>query len=296
MATGQSVRSSDVYQHWKQRLDPFSEAELAQEVERLRYESNLYQKLLRPENEPSEGIRRGIRRINDWRGRTVYPFLLNVYRHYDAGNLSEEDFVRILQLIESFMVRRFFCGIPTNQLSRLFLRLHKQLPEGADLVKATHAELSDPGKRWPDDKAFREALLTFPLYSNGKPNQRRLVLETIARHTNGKESVNLGDLTIEHVMPRTLTPAWREMLGKDHEDIHETWIHQLANLTLTGYNSELSNSPFEKKRELLNESSLRMNRRIAEEERWTPAEMKARVEELWPLMRDIWPGPVRQGS
>jgi hypothetical protein len=75
----------------------------------------------------------------------------------------------------------------------------------------------------------------------------------------------------------------------------QTWIHQLANLTLTGYNSELSNSPFEKKRKLLNESSLRMNRRIAEEERWTPAEMKARVEELWPLMRDIWPGPARQG-
>lgn len=43
-------------------------------------------------------------------------------------------------------------------------------------VEATWLALSDPGRRWPDDETFRESILTFPLYTEGRYEQRRLIL------------------------------------------------------------------------------------------------------------------------
>ena len=71
-----------------------------------------------------------------------------------------------------------------------------------------------------------------------------------------------GDYSVEHIMPQHLTPTWRRSLGEDYENIHETWLHRIANLTLTGYNSKYSNSDFAEKRDISNgfrESGLRMN-------------------------------------
>lgn len=45
-----------------------------------------------------------------------------------------------------------------------------------------------------------------------------------------------NEYSIEHIMPQHLTPAWIEELGTNATEIHETWLHRLANLTLTGYN------------------------------------------------------------
>ena len=51
-------------------------------------------------------------------------------------------------------------------------------------------------------------------------------------------------ISIEHIMPQHLTPAWNEILGANAAEIHATWLHRLANLTLTGYNPSLSNNTF----------------------------------------------------
>lgn len=60
--------------------------------------------------------------------------------------------------------------------------------------------------------------------------------------------------TIEHIMPQHLTPAWTEALGEDYAKIHATWLHRLANLTLTGYNPHLSNNSFPEKRDASEEA------------------------------------------
>ena len=292
MSEGEYVKSSNIYQHWKTRLVDLNKKELEEELQRIRDESRLYQHLINPATEPNQGVSRRLKRINQWRGKTVYPFLLNVYRCFKDGTLSAKGFESILQIIESFMVRRFFCGIPTNALNRLFNRLYVQLPHEGSLVEETHYALSDPDKRWPTDRRFKEALINFPLYSNGKPAQRRLILDTLAQELNGKEPVDLSTLSIEHIMPQTPTPEWEKMLKDEKEEAYESWLHRLGNLTLTGYNSELSNSPFATKREHLASSSLKMNRDIAEATEWTPRQMRKRVEKLASCAMEIWPGPV----
>lgn len=97
-------------------------------------------------------------------------------------------------------------------------------------------------------------------------------------------------------MPQTLSPEWEAELGANAAEIHAKWKHRVGNLTLTGYNSELSNSPFATKRELLQTSGLQMNREIAALPTWTENDMEKRADRLADLAVEIWPGPVRVGA
>ena len=72
-------------------------------------------------------------------------------------------------------------------------------------------------------------------------------------------------------------------------------MHTLGNLTLTGYNSTMSNSPFTKKREHLNKSGLAMNQEIALQPKWGRAEIHDRANQLAKRIAAIWPGPVEVG-
>ena len=101
-------------------------------------------------------------------------------------------------------------------------------------------------------------------------------------------------LSIEHIMPQTLTPAWREALGENYAAIHEQWLHTIANLTLTGYNSNYSNRPFAEKKTMDHgfiKSGLRLNHYIAQFDRWTETELKQRSEQLAQMALEIWPCP-----
>ena len=63
-----------------------------------------------------------------------------------------------------------------------------------------------------------------------------------------KERVDVDSYTIEHVMPQNpdLSPEWQEELGPEWKTVQERWLHTIGNLTLTGYNSELSDRPVQR--------------------------------------------------
>ena len=95
-------------------------------------------------------------------------------------------------------------------------------------------------------------------------------------------------------MPQTLTPRWIADLGPDYEEIHETWLHRLGNLTMTAYNSKYSNDPFVQKRDMplgFKESGLRLNTWIAQQEKWTLDEIQARTNHLTQRALQIWEMP-----
>ena len=95
-------------------------------------------------------------------------------------------------------------------------------------------------------------------------------------------------------MPQTLTDAWKCMLGADAERIHGEWLHRLGNLTLTAYNAEYSNLPFEEKKRIkggFNESAVRLNQFVRDQPRWTATEMMERGKLLAERALQIWPYP-----
>ena len=106
-----------------------------------------------------------------------------------------------------------------------------------------------------------------------------------------------GTYSIEHIMPQHLTPVWQKELGDDYEQIHELWLHRMANLTLTAYNSKYSNSSFTEKKTMQNgfdDSGIRMNTWIAKKDKWTLAELEERSDYLMGRALSIWAAPVTE--
>jgi hypothetical protein len=146
------------------------------------------------------------------------------------------------------------------------------------------------GKEFPSDAEFEQALMSTDLY------HRRTCFYMLLRLTNAsKEKSAPGGLTIEHVMPQKaeLADEWKAMLGDEWKEIHQSWLHRLGNLTLSGFNPELQAAPFLHKRELkpggYADSSVWLNRGLAKLDRWTPAEMEARSQQLAKVALSVWP-------
>jgi hypothetical protein len=218
--------------------------------------------------------------------------MLNLFAARDRdGTLTSDQFAEIVRMIEGFVVRRMFANVPTNQLNRLFIRLWDQLPHLDDPVIEVRRVLSEPSRRWPTDDAFRHTFVRYPLYVDSQPHQRRLVLDRLERSYGHREAVALGELQIEHIVPQTLTDDWRNVLGEGSAALHERWLHTPGNLTLTGYNPELSNAPWLDKRQYYAASNVSMTRALADIATFDADALVARGEELAHRAALIWPGP-----
>ena len=100
-----------------------------------------------------------------------------------------------------------------------------------------------------------------------------------------KERVNVDDYTIEHIMPqnRNLPEQWREELGGNWKEVQEKYLHTIGNLTLTEYNSELSDRSFLEKRNMeggFGESPIKLNRVLGTLEKWDERQILSRAKDL----------------
>ena len=142
--------------------------------------------------------------------------------------------------------------------------------------------------RFPNDAEFGDALRDTDLHGRYFCRQLLDGLETLGH----KEKADTSSLTIEHVMPQTLSPEWKRMLGDDSDEVHAHWLHRLGNLTLTGYNAEYSNSTFVEKRDRaagFRESAVFLNKDVAAETEWTSKQMEERGRRLADRALRIWP-------
>ena len=293
MSSGNFVREKDIYLKWRSDLDRLQADDLAAKMRELAGYAQYYKRLIDPKAEPDAVARERLERLNRWGGQTMYPFVLWLYEGAGGRGVDSTEVSRVWRLIESYLVRRLFCGIPTAGSNRFFMELVTQVPDG-NIVEAVRQALAQPSgrRRWPNDKEFKEGLLTYGLYEGSRSEQRRLVIETFEQDYAHKEPSELRGLTVEHIMPQDLTDEWREALGPDAESIHSILLHTLGNLTLTGYNPELSNRPFDEKRRLFQDSNLAMNREIGGEVEWGPEQIRSRAEHLAARAIVIWPGPA----
>ena len=224
----------------------------------------------------------------------AYPLLLGLYDDYNRGDLSRDEFAQIIQLIVNYVFRRAVCNIPTNTLNKTFATFSKNIEKGRYLesVKA-HLLSLDSSRRFPDDEEFSRDLREKEIY----PRKRTLkyLLNHLENH-NRKERVEVGEYTIEHIMPQTknLSREWKTALGPEWEAVQQQWLHTLGNLTLTGYNSEYGNKSFSEKRDMeggYSKSPLRLNEGIGELEEWNVEEIQRRAERLARLATTIWERP-----
>jgi uncharacterized protein with ParB-like and HNH nuclease domain len=293
MHFGPVVKESDIYSMLKERVDN-SERDPRAHLEDLARFAGHYEVLLHPEKAPTAAIRQRLGRLQRFEVTVAYPFLLPVYADFAGGALTAEQLCGVLDVIETYVVRRFVCAVPTSGLNKVFPSLYQQVKNRPDVVQATKSVLAE--RACPRDDEFRDRLDSARLYGSGERRDKTLIilgrLEAALGH---KEQVDTSALTIEHVMPQTLTDWWKSHLGDDWEEDHGQLLHTLGNLTLTNYNTELSNRSYPEKRVLLANSHVELNRYFADVEHWNEGEIQRRADALTDLALTVWPyfGPVR---
>ena len=283
----------------------FSEKDCSIEelLEELLEYARLYSELTKSQFK-DEVVKASIDRLNYLETTVSRPFFLQVLRFYKHGVLTVEDLRKIFLLVETYLFRRNICEVPTNALNKIFLTLNREIYRFDDsydnyVEKMKYVLISKrESGRFPEDQEFSTALsekqvflmrgryknYLFERFENFDTDE---IKDVFTRIENGK-------YTIEHIMPQTITPAWRKALGDEWNDIYATWIHRLANLTLTAYNSSYSNNPFLDKRDAENgfkNSGIRMNQLIAQKNKWTLAELEERDDYMVKKALIIWRYP-----
>ena len=215
--------------------------------------------------------------------------------------------MRTLEALESFLVRRMICRQTTKDYNRLILELASRIQEsGLDKAdEVTSGFLRDQtaySREWPSDESVARALESSPLYRLLTRGRLRLVLEGIEARLRASGKSEQPDvpinLTIEHLMP----VGWREEEWPLPDSVDEdaavyqrnTLIHTIGNLTLVTQklNSSLSNSPWEHKRDGLQEHSvLLLNNELMSESAWNEESIRSRSRRLADLVCEVWPGP-----
>ena len=245
-----------------------------------------------------------INRLNRLETTVTRPFFLEVLRLYDENQINLNEVAEAFSITESYLFRRTICDLPTNALNKIFLLLNREIMryDGTDsnyIEKLKFALLSKKDRaRFPNDDDFSLMFTEKPIYQMNSKN-KIYILERLENFGTLEDKdiyrhYDEGEYSIEHIMPQHLTPAWIKELGDSYEEIHYTWLHRIANLTLTAYNSKYSNSTFVEKKTMKNgfeDSGIRLNTYVSKKDKWTLAELRDRNDYLLKRALDIWAFP-----
>lgn len=217
---------------------------------------------------------------------SVYPFIFQAVSYYESGKCSKNDLIQVLQVVESFLVRRAICGIEPTGLHAVFKTLWTDLDCEVDAIKTASKLKSITTQEWPDDNELIQKATSRPLYTSRICKFILMELEQAE-----KADVTEPDFQIEHVMPRTLNEKWQD--EGITPDIHEKLRDTIGNLITISkqLNPKVGQSLFPiKKREYAKKSKYALPRMVASKySTWTPAVIETRSAEIAKWMVKRWP-------
>ena len=231
--------------------------------------------------------------ISELRMEVAYPFLLKVHNDQAEGIITEDQLAEILEMCISYVFRRNICEIPTNSLNKTFATMKNEirLDDYMNSIKAFFI-LRDDYKVFPDDERFAAAFKTRDVYHM---RQRNYLLSHLENYEN-KSPIIIENYTIEHIMPQNqkLDDDWKHNLGPNWKEVQKKYLHTIGNLTLTAYNSEMSDNPFMEKMDMeggFKESALRLNSYVVKQTTWNESTIEERASILAEKAKKIWAYP-----
>ena len=309
------VRQSNIYYEWKKYMDGHERKE--ELVKMLDY-AHYYQQVTEAKLSTAK-LSEKMRHICNIETDVTNVFFIQFLKYASANNLSEDEIFKVIDLVENYLARRIVCNMPGNALTQVFCALHKDVLKSIEEYSSANVELGnsysdiltyhimrrDGNYQLPRDMQFVESIKTRDAYHMLKPFQiflfERLENSVHGEYNDVATDMKKKDATIEHIMPQTLNGDWKAMLGDNFEEIQDKYLHTFANLTLTGINSELSNKPFEIKRDgkkIGNEiypgykdSKYRLTKNVTLCDKWTEIELQNRCNEIVATFLRLYPLP-----
>lgn len=262
-------------------------------LEELEFYSKCYLAITSQKDVTNKQIEKQLFDITKLKVDVSYPFILEAYADLIRAKLTEDDFIQLLKLVESYVLRRSICNIATNGLNKAFVTLLKEVDKDTYLESFKVALLTKKGSsRYPNDAEFIREFKNRNMY---KMRNLRFLLEKIENY-NRKEPISIVDFTIEHVMPQNekISVDWQKELGPDYLNVHQNYLHTIGNLTLTAYNPSLSDKSFTLKKSTEKgflKSPLFLNESIAHAAQWNKESIENRAELLVNKALVIWSYP-----
>lgn len=309
------VRQSNIYYEWKKYMDGHERKE--ELVKMLDY-AHYYQQVTEAKLSTAK-LSEKMRHICNIETDVTNVFFIQFLKYASANSLSEDEIFKVIDLVENYLARRIVCNMPGNALTQVFCALHKDVLKSIEEYSSANVELGnsysdilayhimrrDGNYQLPRDMQFVESIKTRDAYHMLKPFQiflfERLENSVHGEYNDVATDMKKKDATIEHIMPQTLNGDWKAMLGDNFEEIQDKYLHTFANLTLTGINSELSNKPFEIKRDgkkFGNEiypgyknSKYRLTKNVTLCDKWTEIELQHRCNEIVATFLRLYPLP-----
>lgn len=309
------VRQSNIYYEWKKYMDGHERKE--ELVKMLDY-AHYYQQVTEAKLSTAK-LSEKMRHICNIETDVTNVFFIQFLKYASANNLSEDEIFKVIDLVENYLARRIVCNMPGNALTQVFCALHKDVLKSIEEYSSANVEIGnsysdiltyhimrrDGNYQLPRDMQFVESIKTRDTYHMLKPFQiflfERLENSVHGEYNDVATDMKKKDATIEHIMPQTLNGDWKAMLGDNYEEIQDKYLHTFANLTLTGINSELSNKPFEIKRDgkkIGNEiypgyknSKYRLTKNVTLCDKWTEIELQNRCNEIVATFLRLYPLP-----
>lgn len=258
----------------------------------------------------SDEVKLEIKNLNKLEVSVAYPFLIGVIDDVENNLITEKELLEILRLIQSFVVRRFICDLPSNALQKIFMSLYansKKLldrnPENG-FVKATEAVLLrlSSYQRFPTDADVEINLRTKDIYGS-QSRKRNYLLENLENKFNSfterfVDLDNRDDITIEHIFPQNPGKDYKDKLGEQQFEEMRKLANIIGNLTFVINNASLGNRPFLDKRDLNKENSkgfkyskFSLNESLIDLTEWNLDALEQRTELLTMKIKNVWSYP-----
>ena len=256
---------------------------------------------------PNQDTRFGLfcRRLKQLDTGTIAPLVLFFLERYAPDSA---EFYAVLDVLESYLIRRFVCGFNTKSYSKTFIKILSDFKQAgqasaADLAAAL-VKLAGDSQIWPNDTAFKDAWLCRRVYIGRSNNKVKAVLESLeqAQRSNKSEYLTLPpQLSIEHVLPQswqTNYPFAADQDTPENREKRERLLHSIGNLTLVTapLNSSLQNDVFTNKRPAITQNSLlSLNAYFQDTQNvpeWNEDAIVKRAELLFNTAKVLWPYPV----
>ncbi len=282
-----NLTKSTTYGQLKERWQKLDEPSLV--IEDLRRYQNAFLDIVTGANSQGhpKDVAAAFKRLSSLRApNSTYPFIMQLSEETRTGTVSPAAAIAVAGLIENFLVRRALSGIEPTGLHAVFKRLWMDCAGDISPAKVKSLIRSRTTVSWPTDDQVIDGIKSRPMY---EATILPFIMREFDLSLGGDAPTNVP--WIEHILPQTLSDSWKlEFTDTQHREM----LHLLANLLplAPDMNRELSNRPYDKKRERFKADSMFKTTRnfAAEYDAWTPALLSKRSEQLaqWAVLR--WPG------
>lgn len=239
----------ELYSDFKEIFKGYDTKELLQTLSEY---SDYYAYILLQETTGCQEIDKRLEDIKTLDATTAYSFLMALIKSWKMKEITEGILCDILDVFIIYIIRRRIIGL-TQAENKNFPALVKKIPQ---LVKAQDKKREmfkilsgmENHLRLPNDIEMERELSVMNFYGL---KLCKFVLSLIEESiTKSRPNKDDEKLQIEHIMPRKLNENWEKELGEDYEDIYQSLLNTIGNLTLIRHNQELGNKSFSEKKNI----------------------------------------------